>query len=380
METSTKSKAVRNSFWGVLAFYFLVAFEFFYMAGPFAVYFYSVYAPVLNFFNRYPALSWLSSFFLPHAVRETSSFFINSIEIVGAVLAIAGFFAFCVGACQVYYHKIRRKGIVTGGIYNRIRHPQYASFIVCSFGLLILWPRYIVAILFATMLFFYYLLAKAEEAECERKFGQPYIDFKNRTAMFLPFKLSFLPKLPKLPNRKGKKAIAMICLYLLAIAAILGAAKGLNELAVDSLYATYTERSANIALSRLTDEKINEALSIALSDETVAAKLAVFDCSANFINYVLPTEWFAAEIPMNGIEYTKGHSSPAGYDPNLYKVIITKADTWNGAEATGKEILTSVCMREPIAEVWVDLSASAIIKVLDMPEEIKYQGVPVAVY
>ena len=377
METSTKSKAVKRSFWGALAFYFLIAFEFFYMAGPFAGYFYSVYAPVLNYFNRSPLLAWLSSFFLPHAVRETSSFFINSLEIAGAGLAIAGFLTFCIGACQVYYHKLAKKGIVTGGIYNRIRHPQYASFIICSFGLLILWPRYIVAVLFVTMLFFYYLLAKAEEAECERKFGQPYVDFKSRTAMFLPVKLSFLPELPK---QKGKRAVIMICVYLLSVAAILGVAKGLNALTIGGLFATYTEQSANVALCNLSDEKINGVLAIALSDETVAAKLVAFDSNTRFINYILPTEWFAAEIPMNGIEYTKGHKSPAAYDQNLYKVIITKAAVREGAEATGKEILTSVYLREPIAEVWVDLSARTVIRVLDMPEEIKYQGVPVAVY
>ena len=58
-----QNRAIKRSFWGALAFYLLIAFEFFYMAGPFAAYFYSVYAPALNFFNRSPALSWLSSFF-----------------------------------------------------------------------------------------------------------------------------------------------------------------------------------------------------------------------------------------------------------------------------------------------------------------------------
>lgn len=377
MATRTNSKAIKHSFWGALAFYFLTAFEFFYMAGPFAAYFYSVYAPVLNFFNRSPALFWLSSFFLPHAVRDTSSWLINSLEIIGAVLSIAGFLAFCAGACQVYYYKIRKKGMVTGGVYHRVRHPQYASFIVCSFGLLLLWPRYIVAVLFVTMLFFYYLLAKVEEAECERKFGQPYIDFKNRTSMFLPFKLSFLPKLPK---QKSKKVVSLICLYLVAVASILGAAKGLNTLTIDSLYATYTDRSVNVALNRLSGERIDDAISIALYDDTVAAKLAVFYINDSFINYVLPAEWFAAEIPMNGVAYTRGHSSPGDYDQSLYKVIITKADMRDGTDATGKEILMSVRLREPVVEVWVDLSARTVIKVLDMPEEIKYQGIPVAVF
>ncbi len=377
MKVSKQNKAIRGSFWGVFAFYFLIAFEFLYMAGPFAMYFYSIYAPILNFLNNSPILAWLNRFFLPHAVRETSSLLINSLEIVGIILAITGFLAFCTGACQVYYHKLTKKGIVTGGIYNLARHPQYASFIVCSFGLLILWPRYIVALLFITMIFFYYLLAKVEEAECEHKFGLSYIDFKKRTSMFFPFKLSFLQKLPK---QKNKKAIILIFLYLLSILIILIISKGLNTLTINSLYATYTEHSANVALCKLSDEKINEALLLALSDETVAKKLNDFNDNVKFINYVLPTKWFAAEIPMNGVKLTKGHESPADYDHNLYKVILTKATMQDGMDATGKGILTSVYLREPIVEIWVDLSTHNIIKVLDMPEDIRYQGIPVAVY
>ena len=377
METSTQQKAIRVSFWGAFAFYFLIAFEFFYMAGPFAAFFYSAYAPALNFFNASPALAWLNSFFLPHSVRETSSVLINSLEIAGAILALTGFLAFCVGACQVYYHKIAKKGIVTGGIYNRIRHPQYTAFIVCSFGLLILWPRYIVAILFVTMLFFYYLLAKVEESECERKFGQDYIDFKKRTTMFLPFKLTFLRFLPK---PKLKKATTIICIYLFSVILTLLTLNGLKRLTIESLYANYTSNSATVSLCKMSPDTISSALSIALSSGKLEDKLSFYDDTTKFINYILPVSWFAAEIPMNGIEYTKGHESPSNFDPNLYKIIITKAIMRNQADASGKEILTSVYLREPIAEVWIDLSTKTVTSVLDMPKNVKYQGIPVAVF
>ena len=83
---------------------------------------------------------------------------------------------------------------------------------------------------------------------------------------------------------------------------------------------------------------------------------------------------------MNGVEYTRGHASPKDFNHNLYKIIFTKAVIRNGAEAEGRGILKSVYLREPIVEVWVDLSAHAVVKVLDLPENIKYRGVPVAVY
>ncbi len=139
MSTQTKKNtATKRTFWAVAIFYMLIAFEFFYMASPFAIYFYSIYGPGLNFVNDNPALAWLSTVFLPHIVVETSSVLVNFHNVIGAALATVGSLAFCVGAGQVYYYKLARKGAVTGGIYNHIRHPQYVSLVICSFGLLLL--------------------------------------------------------------------------------------------------------------------------------------------------------------------------------------------------------------------------------------------------
>jgi hypothetical protein len=94
-----------------------------YMASPFALYFYSVYRPGLAFISTNSALSWLSFFFFPHIVVETSSTFVNFHNAIGAALFWVGSLTFCLGAGQVYYHKLARKGAVTGGIYNFIRQP-----------------------------------------------------------------------------------------------------------------------------------------------------------------------------------------------------------------------------------------------------------------
>ena len=378
MKKTKNNSVIKGTFWGAALFYFLIAFEFFYMAGPFATYFYSAYAPALNFFNDIPILSWLNSFFLPHAIRETSSVLINAHEIIGAFLAITGFIAFCVGACQVYYHKITKKGIVTGGIYNVVRHPQYISFMICSFGLLILWPRYIVAIMFVTMIFAYYMLAKVEERECSEKFGQSYIDYLNKTNMFLPFTIKPFSKL-HLPKTKGKKALAIISVYIITLSIVLGMAKGLQTLSINSLYAVYTKNSIDVSVCELTDEKINDVMQI-VRDNQDASLFPSFDESSQYINYILPTEWLAAEIPMNGVEVRQGHHSPSDYDTNLYKVIITKVTTRNSNPVATTDLLTNVYTRKAIVEVWVDLSKQQVTKVLDMPENIRYEGVPTAIF
>jgi len=375
----TKNTVVKRTFWSVAAFYIIIAFEFFYMATPFAVYFYSVYAPVLNFFNDNTILSWLNSFFLPHVVRSTSSTFINILTIAGGVLAVTGFLAFCIGACQVYYSKLTKKGVVTGGIYNIVRHPQYTSFIVCSLGLLIMWPRFIGAIMFVTMVFAYYLLAKVEERECAARFGQSYIDYKNKTNRFLPFRIAPFSKI-RLPESRKNKVIILAATYFTTLVVILGATRGLQTMSINSLHSTHTDNSVNISISAMSEENIDAIMYIVKSDSEVVSILSKHDDDVRYINYILPTTWFAAEIPMNGVERGRGHASPRNYDPNYFKVIITSVNLRNSDAASVSTLLTNVHTLDAVAEVWVSLSERRVIQILDIPEEIKYEGIPVAIF
>lgn len=390
MSTKKQGIAAKTTIWVVVLFYLLIAFEIFYMAGPFAVYFYGVYNPILNFFNQSPIFSVLNSFFLPHVARETSSGLINAHNYIGTILALLGFAVFLIGACQIYYAKFSRKGAVTGGFYNFARHPQYTSFAVCGFGLLILWPRYINLLLFITMLFVYYLLAKAEERECEEKFGQSYIDYKNKTAMFFPVQLSWIKKTSSLPaakggnkrchQSKGEKMLVLVGTYIAVLAIGLSIAKGVNALTINSLYANYTQDSATISLCEISAGKLDEILDIAFSDEHVKMRIDEAGIGAKLLNYILPTQWYAAEVPMNGVEYRAGHRSPSDYDNTLYKVIFTKAELRGDGDIAGKEILTNVLKREPIIEVWIDLTEQKVVQILEIPATYQYQGIPVAIF
>ena len=76
------------------AFYILIAFEFLYMASPFAAYFYGVYGPGLDWLQGSGATSWLIQFFMPHLVEETTSFAIDFHETVGSLLFVGGLAAF----------------------------------------------------------------------------------------------------------------------------------------------------------------------------------------------------------------------------------------------------------------------------------------------
>lgn len=379
-EINKQYKSVKKGFWAVFLFYFLIAFEFAYMAGPFATFFYTAYSPALNFFNKIPVLSRLTQFFLPHICQNTSSILISSHNYIGAALALSGFLIFCIGAVRIYYSKLAKKGAVTGGIYKYIRHPQYSSFIVCSFGLLLIWPRYIVLISFVTMLFVYYILARVEEQECCAKFGESYISYMNTTNMFIPFIKFNTENVIVNTASKTTRTFKLLSLYIITLLVSLFAAYGLQNLTIDSLYSSCTDHSTNISLCQMDVNTISQITTIAKKNPKVQAYLSKYNKDTTFLNYILPTSWFAAEVPMNGLVYRAGHKSPDNYDRTQYKIIFTEAILKSVSSTSLKDVLTHLDVRHGIVEVWVDLKSNTVIKVLPMPENIKYDGIPEALY
>lgn len=387
MNKETKNQTITNQykfakkgFGAAFLFYFLIAFEFAYMAGPFATFFYSAYSPALNFFNKIPILSTLTQFFLPHVCQDTSSLLISSHNYIGAGLALSGFLMFCIGACRIYYSKLTKKGAVTGGIYKYIRHPQYISFIICSLGLLLIWPRYIVLVSFVTMLFVYYFLARAEEQECCAKFGESYIAYMNTTNMFIPFIKFNRKNIIVNPTSKTTRIFKFLAFYIITLLVSLFVAYGLQNLTINNLYSSYTDHSANISLCQIDVDTISQITTIAKENTEVEAYLRKYDKDTTYLNYILPTSWFAAEVPMNGLVYGSGHKSPDDYDHTQYKIIFTEAILKDSSSTSVKDFLTSLRIRYGIVEVWVDLESNKVTKVLPMPENIKYAGIPEALY
>jgi protein-S-isoprenylcysteine O-methyltransferase Ste14 len=363
---------VRKAFWAVAFFYGLIAFEFFYMTSPFAAYFYSVYRPGLDFLNAHPRLAWLSATFLPHAVVDTQSAVLNLARPIGATLAAIGFGAFVVTAGQIYYARLRRRGLVRGGLYRYVRHPQYTAFAVCGLGLLLLWPRLIGVAIYETMLFAYLLLARAEEHECEDKFGDAYRDYQRRTAMFLPGMPRALAR--RLPA-SSPRGIALAALYGAALASALGLAFLGREWMLRSLYATYTPGAAWISVARIPAAQLDVIAALVSRDAGVQSRLGGPIAQ---LNYVVPVSWYVPEIPMHPVGTGDDHAHPSNFDPNSYKVIVTAASLRQ--PATGPDILRYTTARTPLAEVEVDLRRALVTAVNPPPLHPRYEGVPVPLF
>jgi len=383
MAEQSENKKAKRTFWAVALFYGLIAFEFFYMATPLAFYFYAVYKPGLTLLFQIPGMAWLSGFFLPHIVVETSSPLINLHNVIGAVLFVAGMLIFIISAVQVYAAKILKRGVVTGGLYRFIRHPQYTGFALSGFGLLLLWPRFLVLVMFVSLLFAYYLLARTEEKECIAKFGPAYRDYRDRTCMFFPLRISFITKWTAGLQQKTGTVVFLILLYMITLLVSIGLARGVQSLSLDHLYLYTTAKSVFISVIELEQKIFRQLVETALADEVVQSGLQRFPESrgVRLIGYVVPAGWFISEIPMHPTESHTEHYLRSGtHDEQTWKIIFTLPTPVARQDADVKELIRDTRTIKPVLEVWVDISIKIVITIKEPPATSRYENIPVPVY
>jgi protein-S-isoprenylcysteine O-methyltransferase Ste14 len=84
---------------------------------------------------------------------------------------------------------IREKhGLVTTGIYRRIRHPMYASFLLWSLAQALLLPNWVAGVAgFLGFAVLYFPRVGREEQLMLKAFGSEYRDYMMRTQRLLPY-------------------------------------------------------------------------------------------------------------------------------------------------------------------------------------------------
>lgn len=105
---------------------------------------------------------------------------------IASNLFIAIGFILLYRAWPVLYEAQRAGRLATEGPYARVRHPQYAGFILILFGFLLQWPTILTAAMFPVLVFMYVRLARSEEREAEERFGETYRRYAARTPAFVP--------------------------------------------------------------------------------------------------------------------------------------------------------------------------------------------------
>jgi len=316
--------------------YWLIMLEGILMATPFGILLYSFYDPFLAGARQNELTAWVAAFFLPQAVYATSSAFINFVR-NGEYLFYAGLIGFFAFAAQVYWAKFKRKGVVSSFLYSYIRHPQYLFFMMAGFGLLFIWPRMMMPVIFMTMSVFYFYLAKFEERRMQDQYPD-YAEYMKKTAMFLPGNPGgrlFRSLFGWLPSPVAAQTAAV----LLIVAVAFGSAVGLRNLTVASLYTAELSDRNILAVSVFPHDEgyLRDVVEKALAVEAVRTALDG-QGEVSFTAHVLPKDYgmlgkfvsinehHRAEI----VDYFVNRSSMTGFlwgtDTDAVKVVLSTID------------------------------------------------------
>ena len=382
---SLQGKVVRSS---VVIFYLLIGLEIIIMISPFAAYFYAGYGPLLNALYAFPATAWLTGFFLPHAVVSKSSV-LNFINGFGRILFSLGILTFLIGAFQVYSAKFRHKGVVSGILYRWIRHPQYLFLAIAGLGLLLFWPRFFILILYVSMLFVYYLLARHEEQRMLAKHGESYRAYMSHTAMFFPHE----------PGGKifralfgwiRSKKLALGLAYMVSLVLFTAGAFGLHSYTISKISILYLPEKSLTAISviPLPNESMQHIIDIAFQDRTVSAAIENFQRQGQkgFMVHIMPRQYMMQALfaqPDMSVMRTRsrrsfgavigfifpflsrrGHDEMMGVTGDGPMRLIFSQLTWpNGEYASGSEALAFTVKHLPLLRVDVDTANGKVLNV-----------------
>ncbi|MFQ5657106.1 MAG: methyltransferase family protein [Candidatus Methylomirabilales bacterium] len=390
----------------VILFYLAIAFEVIIMITPFTVYFYSVYAPVLNGLEANRWTSWLTAFFLPH-ITYPEDLFLLALAYLGPILLGVGLAIFFVCAFQVYSAKLIRRGVVSGGLYRYIRHPQYLGLAIAGMGLLLHWPRFIILVLYISMLFVYYLLARNEEERMLRRYGESYRRYMNRVPMFLPGNPGgrlFV----KLAGGIEKRGLVLTLLYVVTLVGGVGTGfllRGYAERRVPILYKDNEDLVA-VSLTPSDAESIGQLIQTVRNSPEVVSRLGKFHREGHtLVAYILPQDYMMQHLLADLREHEAHHGKEehGGFWAGLKhlgqmfvqmpldqlregtasadkRIIFTEALTATGNNVSPRHALSAGVLRYPLFFADIDAARGEVTLTMETPRRHSWGKIPVPAF
>jgi len=387
MKTAMSKVSKKSKFLNMAWFpYILILFEMLYMATPFAAFFYSVYEIPLKFLNEYVLTALLIQTILPHFI-ETSSDFIHLLIDVGWIMMAVGSIVFIVGFIQIYYSKFTKKGAVTGGIYNFIRHPQYAAWILFGFGMSLVWSRIIVWLMFVSMIFIYYLLARAEEKECMEKYPDTYPPYFNKTGMFFPRILPVGKINIHFPENKFLHGTTILLIYIGVVSVTILSAVAIRNYSISKMSTAYGNDYMAVSVTNISPEVTEKTIDIMLKDSNVQEEISKLFSEGDIrLFYIMPQTWIFPELGMaddlndhnNPQARSTSHGNPEDIAPAKKRVLISKAKLIKNTEPS--KILNYLKQQIPQLYIDIDIEKGKVIAISKSPVEGIYSDIPVPVF
>lgn len=390
-----QNKATMKSFRKTLAsgtvsfLYWLIMLEGVLMATPFGILLYSFYDPFLAGARQSELTAWVAAFFLPQSVYTTNS---SSIEFIryGEHLFYIGLAGFLVSAAPVYWAKLTRKGMVSSFIYAYIRHPQYLFFMLSAFGLLFIWPRMMMLVLFLVMCVFYFYLAKFEERRMQAQYPE-YAAYMRRTAMFIPGnpgKKLFNLLLGWVPSRSLAQLMAVLSIVIVAFASAIG----LRNLTIANISVAelFDQRILAISIYPHDEPYLCDAVTKAIADDAVRNALNS-QGNVSFTAHILPknygmlgkfvsiNEHHEAEIISNFRNRFSLKGFLWGTESDDVKVVFSKIDKPGKQFVPLAEIMDMSAKMTPVLIVDMNLLTGTLSN-LTMAETTHYGDVPQPIF
>jgi len=138
--------------------------------------------------NRFPAIDWFShnsSHLLQTLLGWKGDAHSGPLHIISNVLIVGGFILLS-ASWKVLFEAKQNHQLAISGPYAKIRHPQYAAFVVIMLGFLIQWPTLPTLIMFPILIAVYIRLSVREENRAEQEFGEFYARYAEKTPRFIP--------------------------------------------------------------------------------------------------------------------------------------------------------------------------------------------------
>lgn len=140
------------------------------------------------------AISWIFGKTLPEGVLWGHTLF-GQIGYLGMTLnvfcAITALLIIGNGWYNIYHRywskESGRGRVVKTGVYRYIRHPQYAGFMLLTFGMILEWATLPMLLMWPLVVWMYVRLAKREEEDMIEEFGEEYVRYMMKTKRFIPF-------------------------------------------------------------------------------------------------------------------------------------------------------------------------------------------------
>lgn len=137
---------------------------------------------------RWPGVNWFSHD-AGHLPEMMFGLGINPhfglFHLLSTVMIIGGFWLVA-AAWPVLFRAVRTGRLATTGPYARLRHPQYAGFILIMTGFLFQWPTLVTLVMYPVLVAMYVRLAYGEEREAAARFGQEYAAWQARVPGWFP--------------------------------------------------------------------------------------------------------------------------------------------------------------------------------------------------